>query len=296
MAKRKAFTLIELLVVIAVIALLIAILLPALQRVKRQAQAVVCKSNLQQWGILMATGMAENDGYFQHCAPDDPHPEPRYWSTPQGYSPWPWTWWHWGGYGSMPAKEDPDWHKMTDDTWRCPVAAKPADPTGEGNPEGNPKGGTFLAWGRFGSWDDPRWNIYSSYGVNALLYRPQWWTPEEPNPHEWRTRYIKGVNNIPLLFDCAWPYGWPHDTDPPPESDAVPIAYRPVGHMPSLCMDRHNGGINSLFMDWSVRKVGLKELWTLKWHRVFNTANVWTKAGGVQRRDWPQWMRKFKDY
>ena len=61
-------------------------------------------------------------------------------------------------------------------------------------------------------------------------------------------------------------------------------------------MNRHDGGINGLFMDWSVRKVGLKELWTLKWHRNYNTANGWTIAGGVKPDDWPPWMRKFKDY
>ncbi len=48
--KHKAFTLIELLVVIAIIALLMAILMPALQRVKKQAKGVVCKSNLRQIG------------------------------------------------------------------------------------------------------------------------------------------------------------------------------------------------------------------------------------------------------
>jgi prepilin-type N-terminal cleavage/methylation domain-containing protein len=50
MRKAKAFTLIELLVVIAVIVLLLAILLPALRRVRNQARAVVCQTNLKQWG------------------------------------------------------------------------------------------------------------------------------------------------------------------------------------------------------------------------------------------------------
>jgi hypothetical protein len=61
-------------------------------------------------------------------------------------------------------------------------------------------------------------------------------------------------------------------------------------------MNRHIGHINGLFIDWSNRKIGLKELWTLKWHRQFDTAGLWTIAGNVQSGDWPQWMRSFKDY
>ena len=60
-------------------------------------------------------------------------------------------------------------------------------------------------------------------------------------------------------------------------------------------MNRHNGGINSLFMDWSVRKVNLKQLWGLKWHRGYDTTGPWTRAGGVRPEDWPKWMRRFRN-
>ena len=59
MGKGKAFSLVELLVVIAIIAMLAALLLPALARAKMTAQEVACKSNLKQ--IFLAELSYEND-------------------------------------------------------------------------------------------------------------------------------------------------------------------------------------------------------------------------------------------
>ena len=64
MRRLRGFTLIELLVVIAIIALLMAVLMPALQRVKKQAQAVTCMSNVKQWSYCWHMYLEDSGGRF----------------------------------------------------------------------------------------------------------------------------------------------------------------------------------------------------------------------------------------
>ena len=69
MRERNGFTLIELLGVIAVIALLLAILMPALRKAKGQAHMAACSAQLRQFGLAWSQYADDNDGFNIEYAP-----------------------------------------------------------------------------------------------------------------------------------------------------------------------------------------------------------------------------------
>jgi len=85
---KRGFTLVELLVVISIIAMLLAILMPSLQRARSNALSVVCKSNIAQLAMAAASYSRDNREYYTPVWMDKPNNAP-----PGGY--WFQTYWYW---------------------------------------------------------------------------------------------------------------------------------------------------------------------------------------------------------
>lgn len=271
MKDQKAFTLIELLVVISVIVMLIAMFVPGLRMGRKQAQAVVCQSRLKQLGQLAAQ-LSYDDHIRERTLPDGK----KTWV--EGFGVWRLI---------TDSREDP---KLA----LCPSASSLLHETV----------GTRQPWG-----DTLHSFLLRDRGFegNKISYGMNFWISIYGNSRGycWDSFFEKGASNIPVFFDSATIGVCPYNACPPRESEHIAFEKQffsnilprvLVSDMAPACINRHNGGINMLFMDWSVRKAGLKELWTLKWHRQYDTSGPWTKAGGVKYEAWPQWMRKLKDY
>jgi prepilin-type processing-associated H-X9-DG protein len=183
---------------------------------------------------------------------------------------------------------------FSEDLWLCPQATQP-------RPQGGiPQGG----WSNY-AWTTGNPVDVGSYGLNGWMLnikksvqssnRDDGWG-RTPADWHWGTCQVPGANNVPVFTGSWWVDSWPREDDQPPPEDSGPADTPNTNEMNRVCVNRHNGFVNSLFADWSVRKVGLKELWTLKWSRGFNTAGRWTKGGGVDPSAWPEWLQGFKDY
>ena len=277
MGMRKAFTLIELLVVIAIIALLMSILMPALQRVKSQAKSVACLSKLKHWGLFFSMYAEDYNGRFMMGSPSNNR----------------WV------YALR------DYYEWDDQFTCCPNATKPwvdeygADSGAEGHISG---AGVTMAWGYMRDshwyWQGEQAYMKGSYGINGWVVD----APAGREPHQergtrdffWRGPTVAGAGYIPLFLEGQRDNGWALETDRPPTYSGE--RWNDDAQMGRYCLNRHDGFVGCLLLDFSARKVGLKELWTLKWHRQCNQAGPWTVGGGVRTTDWPEWMQNLKEY
>jgi len=254
--RTSGFTLIELLVVIAIIGLLLAVLVPSLQMAREQAREVVCRAHLNQWALVFSLYLEDHDNKFMPGIDED-------WAT--GRYSWICT--------LLPYYDAPKIRL-------CPSA-----------PRSEPQGGKppRIAWdmtlsnpGELTAIKDPMYRI-GSYGIN-------WWVNDSDIGAnydvslKWRRGGQKNASMIPVLSDAGFMLARPRATDDPPPYDGL-FAYADGARgMDRVCTNRHRGGVNILYMDWSSRKVELKDLWRQEWHRKYVP----------MEHNWPEWMENAK--
>jgi type II secretory pathway pseudopilin PulG len=241
-----------LLVVVSIIALLMALLFPALHGARRQARAVACQARLHQWAVMVHQYTSDHDGWLFY---------PR------------------GG-----PRNDGEWYRALEPYYE--------------NAHADRLEMLYCPAKKFIPGDG--WVKEAGYGINGWVYDSSRPLPPNGKPRAnlhiyWRhVDKARSPSTVPVLLDFRWMAGGagcPRATTEPPAYDGAS-----GGAMAEFCDARHGSATNGFFMDWSVRRVGLKELWTLKWHREYNTSGPWTKRGGVLPEDWPGWMRGFRDY
>lgn len=252
-ARKPGFTLIELLVVIAIIALLMAILVPVLSKVRKQAKSVECQANLRQQvlGMILYAddydgavitmgdkGMSVNELWFHKIAPY---------------------------FGDREYAQDPSLHEGVMDIIKCPVAFKVSTTNAFGS-------------GNFGT-AERAWRGYhggqASYSVNQWIVRSEFYDGLSAEEQGWHyKKLMEAKQETPVFGDGVWVGMWPHHTDDPPNlcGGTFLDPWRAGAQMTAMgcfCLDRHGMAINMGFVGGHVDKVKLADLWTLPWHKAF---------------------------
>jgi prepilin-type processing-associated H-X9-DG protein len=237
-------------VVISIIALLMSILMPALSKVKEQAKAAICLSNLHQHGLA--------------------------WKM------------YTGDYRGILVREiHGQWARLLEPYYvnrkllTCPSAAKPVKPPAPG--AGELRGDKNHPWVE---WDqgDAR-PFISSYTYNQWCSHSTAGGRTERNL--WKTINTRAAAYAPLMADGMRHGCTPVHSDDPPDYDGQGYYSDPsnVNEIRTVCQNRHSEAVNVLFMDFSTRRVGLKGLWLLRWHR------DWPVPKSAPLPVWPRWMQ-----
>lgn len=290
--KNKAFTLIELLVVISIIAVLMSILMPALGKVKEQANAVVCASSLRQNGLCMTLYANDNKDNL-------------YWGK-------------WGGSLLTWYEAFEPYRGDNDDILICP-SAKKANPNYRGLSSTALEmcGGEKHAgvWPKEFSTGTRTQDIKVCFSLNYWATSPakDGFDPDGSGPVPevsidalsvptengsniayrnamWK-KYsnISHGENVPIISDGRWLSSSCNDTQPPLAPELWDGNRASDWGMNLVNLNRHSNHVDMVMADGSTSKVSQRNLWTLKWHRGYNTHNQYTKDTYTS---WPETMKK----